>query len=165
MDERLEVIVIPVSDVDRAKEFYGNLGWRLDADRAAGDNFRIVQLTPPGSNRCWRPSRHALDIQVVIDVDVVGGAVAAAGAAAERKGGHQVVIDAAERANRSGRVHDDSAGINDLAELTDDFVVFGENDCGMSEPSQAVHLHTNLQRFFGGLGAIDRQHREQLLDG
>ena len=40
---------IPVSDVDRAKEFYGKLGWRLDADRAAGDNFRIVQLTPPGS--------------------------------------------------------------------------------------------------------------------
>ncbi|MGO9782750.1 MAG: VOC family protein [Streptosporangiaceae bacterium] len=49
MDEKLEVIVIPVSDVDRAKEFYGKLGWRLDADRAAGDNFRIVQLTPPGS--------------------------------------------------------------------------------------------------------------------
>ena len=49
MDEKLEVIVIPVSDVDRAKEFYGSLGWRLDADLAAGDNFRIVQLTPPGS--------------------------------------------------------------------------------------------------------------------
>ena len=46
---KLEVVVIPVSDVDRAKEFYGGLGWRLDADRAAGDNFRIVQLTPPGS--------------------------------------------------------------------------------------------------------------------
>ena len=49
MDEKLEVIVIPVSDVNRAKEFYGSLGWRLDADRAAGDSFRIVQLTPPGS--------------------------------------------------------------------------------------------------------------------
>jgi catechol 2,3-dioxygenase-like lactoylglutathione lyase family enzyme len=49
VDEKLEVVVIPVSDVDRAKEFYGNLGWRLDADRAAGDNFRLVQLTPPGS--------------------------------------------------------------------------------------------------------------------
>ena len=46
---KLEVVVIPVSDVDRAKEFYGGLGWRLDADHAAGDNFRIVQLTPPGS--------------------------------------------------------------------------------------------------------------------
>jgi catechol 2,3-dioxygenase-like lactoylglutathione lyase family enzyme len=49
VDEKLEVIVIPVSDVDRAKEFYGTLGWRLDADVAAGDTFRIVQLTPPGS--------------------------------------------------------------------------------------------------------------------
>ncbi len=45
----LEVIVIPVSDVDRAKEFYGRLGWRLDADLAAGDEFRLVQFTPPGS--------------------------------------------------------------------------------------------------------------------
>jgi catechol 2,3-dioxygenase-like lactoylglutathione lyase family enzyme len=50
VDMKLEVVVIPVSDVDRAKEFYGGLGWRLDADRAAGDNFRIVQLTPPGSD-------------------------------------------------------------------------------------------------------------------
>jgi len=49
VDMKLEVVVIPVSDVDRAKEFYGSLGWRLDADLAAGDNFRIVQLTPPGS--------------------------------------------------------------------------------------------------------------------
>jgi catechol 2,3-dioxygenase-like lactoylglutathione lyase family enzyme len=49
LDMKLEVIVIPVADVDRAKEFYTRLGWRLDADRAAGDNFRIVQLTPPGS--------------------------------------------------------------------------------------------------------------------
>jgi len=48
LDARLEVIVIPVSDVDRAKEFYGRLGWRLDADRA-GDGFRLVQFTPPGS--------------------------------------------------------------------------------------------------------------------
>jgi catechol 2,3-dioxygenase-like lactoylglutathione lyase family enzyme len=45
----LEVIVIPVSDVDRAKEFYGRLGWRLDADRAAGEEFRLIQFTPPGS--------------------------------------------------------------------------------------------------------------------
>jgi catechol 2,3-dioxygenase-like lactoylglutathione lyase family enzyme len=49
VDEKLEVVVIPVADVDRAKEFYGSLGWRLDADIAAGDSFRIVQLTPPGS--------------------------------------------------------------------------------------------------------------------
>jgi catechol 2,3-dioxygenase-like lactoylglutathione lyase family enzyme len=46
---KLEVVVIPVSDVDRAKEFYSRLGWRLDADRAAGNNFRLFQFMPPGS--------------------------------------------------------------------------------------------------------------------
>jgi catechol 2,3-dioxygenase-like lactoylglutathione lyase family enzyme len=45
----LEVVVIPVSDVDRAKRFYGRLGWRLDADFASGDAFRVIQFTPPGS--------------------------------------------------------------------------------------------------------------------
>lgn len=45
----LEAVVIPVSDVDRAKGFYAGLGWRLDADFAPGDDFRIVQFTPPGS--------------------------------------------------------------------------------------------------------------------
>jgi len=49
VDMGLEVIVLPVSDVDRAKEFYVGLGWRLDADIARGDEFRVVQLTPPGS--------------------------------------------------------------------------------------------------------------------
>ena len=49
MDYKLEVVVVPVSDVDRAKEFYTGLGWRLDADFAAGPEFRVVQLTPPGS--------------------------------------------------------------------------------------------------------------------
>ncbi len=47
---RLEVVVLPVSDVDRAKEFYAGLGWRLDADFATGPDFRVVQLTPPGSD-------------------------------------------------------------------------------------------------------------------
>jgi catechol 2,3-dioxygenase-like lactoylglutathione lyase family enzyme len=49
VDMKLEVVVIPVSDVDRAKRFYGNLGWRLDADFAAGDDWRAIQFTPPGS--------------------------------------------------------------------------------------------------------------------
>jgi catechol 2,3-dioxygenase-like lactoylglutathione lyase family enzyme len=49
VDMKLEVVVIPVSDVDRAKRFYGDLGWRLDADFVVGDEFRVVQFTPPGS--------------------------------------------------------------------------------------------------------------------
>jgi catechol 2,3-dioxygenase-like lactoylglutathione lyase family enzyme len=46
---KLEVVVVPVSDVDRAKGFYLGLGWRLDADLAVEDGYRVVQLTPPGS--------------------------------------------------------------------------------------------------------------------
>src|ERR1700748_310834 len=45
----LEIVVIPVSDVDRAKEFYARLGWRLDADYDNGIDFRVIQFTPPGS--------------------------------------------------------------------------------------------------------------------
>jgi catechol 2,3-dioxygenase-like lactoylglutathione lyase family enzyme len=49
VDFKLEVVVIPVADVDRAKNFYEALGWREDADLASGEDFRVVQLTPPGS--------------------------------------------------------------------------------------------------------------------
>src|SRR2546426_12572588 len=49
VDLKLEAVVIPVSDVDRAKEFYGSLGWRLDADFSFDNGFRVVQFTPPGS--------------------------------------------------------------------------------------------------------------------
>jgi len=48
VDQKLEVVIIPVSDVDRAKSFYQKLGWRLDIDLPVGD-WRIVQMTPPGS--------------------------------------------------------------------------------------------------------------------
>ena len=49
IDMKLEAVVISVSDADRAKRFYGGLGWRLDADFVVGDAFRVVQFTPPGS--------------------------------------------------------------------------------------------------------------------
>ena len=49
VDMKLEIVVIPVADVDRAKAFYGKLGWRVDADFDNGKDFRVVQLTPPGS--------------------------------------------------------------------------------------------------------------------
>ena len=48
-DMKLEVVGVPVSDVDRAKAFYQRLGWRLDADIVRGENFRVVQFTPPHS--------------------------------------------------------------------------------------------------------------------
>ena len=50
IDMKLEVVTIPVSDVDRAKSFYENLGWRLDADFELGENVRAVQFTPPHSD-------------------------------------------------------------------------------------------------------------------
>ncbi|BCG02377.1 glyoxalase (plasmid) [Paraburkholderia sp. PGU19] len=50
VDMKLEVVVIPVADVDRAKQFYTQLGWRLDVDLAKGDQFRVVHFTPPGSH-------------------------------------------------------------------------------------------------------------------
>ena len=49
VDMKFELVVIPVSDVDRAKQFYAKLGWRLDADFDNGNDFRVVQFTPPGS--------------------------------------------------------------------------------------------------------------------
>ena len=49
VEMKLEVVVVPVADVDRAKRFYLSMGWRLDADFASGDGWRVVQLTPPGS--------------------------------------------------------------------------------------------------------------------
>ena len=49
VDMKFEIVVIPVSDVDRAKEFYARLGWRLDADYDSGKDFRVIQFTPPGS--------------------------------------------------------------------------------------------------------------------
>src|SRR5438876_10161818 len=48
-DMKFEIVVIPVSDVDRAKQFYTKLGWRLDADYDNGKDFRVIQFTPPGS--------------------------------------------------------------------------------------------------------------------
>src|SRR5712691_4499737 len=49
VDMKFEIVVIPVSDVDGAKEFYGRLGWRLDADFDSGKDYRVIQFTPPGS--------------------------------------------------------------------------------------------------------------------
>ena len=49
VDMKFEIVVIPVSDVDRAKQFYAKLGWRLDADYDSGKDFRVIQFTPPGS--------------------------------------------------------------------------------------------------------------------
>ena len=90
MDWKLEVVVLPVSDVDRAKEFYADrLGFPVDVDHDAGENFRIVQVTPPGS-AC----------------SIVFGRGMGAGAVGETKGTTLVVEDA-----EAALAHLEKAGI------------------------------------------------------
>jgi catechol 2,3-dioxygenase-like lactoylglutathione lyase family enzyme len=84
---KLEIIVIPVSDVDRAKEFYERIGWRCDADRSAGEDFRLVQFTPPGSwcsvhfgkNLVSATPGSAKGFLVVSDIEVARAQLVAAG--------------------------------------------------------------------------------------
>jgi catechol 2,3-dioxygenase-like lactoylglutathione lyase family enzyme len=89
-DVKLEVVVIPVSDVDRAKAFYERLGWRLDADFGDDQGFRIVQFTPPGSDCSIQfgsklttaPLGSATNIYLVVpDVQAARDAIAALGVA------------------------------------------------------------------------------------
>jgi len=76
MDMKLEVVVIPVSDVDKAKAFYEQLGWRLDADFSTDQGFRVVQATPPGS-----------------EAAIIFGSGVAAGEPGSAQGLHLVVKD------------------------------------------------------------------------
>jgi catechol 2,3-dioxygenase-like lactoylglutathione lyase family enzyme len=89
VDMKLEAVVIPVADVDRAKEFYGNLGWRLDADFPFDNGFRIVQFTPRGSGCSVQfgtkvtsaapGSAHGLYL-IVSDIEAARGELIACGA-------------------------------------------------------------------------------------
>jgi catechol 2,3-dioxygenase-like lactoylglutathione lyase family enzyme len=90
VDQRLEAFVIPVSDVDRAKQFYENLGWRLDADFPFSNGFRIVQFTPPGSgcsvqfgtNITSAARGSARDIYLIVsDIEAARGELVARGVA------------------------------------------------------------------------------------
>lgn len=97
MDMKLEVVVIPVGDVDRAKAFYESLGWRLDADVAGADGFRVVQLTPPGSH-----------------CSVIFGSGVSAAAPGSAEGLHLIVSDVEEaRAELAGRGVDVSEVFHD----------------------------------------------------
>ena len=58
MDWKIELIAVPVTDVDRARDFWANLGWHVDHDQTVSEEIRFVQLTPPGS-ACLSPSARA----------------------------------------------------------------------------------------------------------
>jgi catechol 2,3-dioxygenase-like lactoylglutathione lyase family enzyme len=88
-DLKLEAVVIPVSDVDRAKNFYGSLGWRLDADFGSDNGFRVVQFTPPGSGCSVQFGANVTSAEpgsaqglylVVSDIDAARDGLAALGA-------------------------------------------------------------------------------------
>jgi catechol 2,3-dioxygenase-like lactoylglutathione lyase family enzyme len=87
IDMKLEVVIIPVSDVDRAKEFYERIGWRLNIDRSAGEDFRLVQFTPPGSccsvhfgkNVTSAAPGSAKAFLVVVDIEAARDRLVAAG--------------------------------------------------------------------------------------
>ncbi|MFF8402659.1 VOC family protein [Streptomyces sp. NPDC015684] len=97
MDMKLEVVVIPVADVDRSKDFYAGLGWRLDADVSGDGGFRVVQVTPPGSG-----------------CSVIFGSEVSAAAPGSVEGLHLVVADVeAARAELAGKGVDVSEVFHD----------------------------------------------------
>jgi predicted enzyme related to lactoylglutathione lyase len=113
MDLRFEVAVIPVSDVDRAKAFYEKLGWRLDADATAGDSFRIVQFTPPGSecsvqfgtNMTSAAAGSAQGLYLVVsDIEAVRDQLVARGAKVSEVFHEGTLGDRFQAAGASGRV-------------------------------------------------------------
>ena len=121
VDMKLEVVVIPVSDVERAKGFYGNLGWRLDADFAAGDGWRVVQLTPPGSG-----------------CSVIFGRNVTAAAPGSARGLYLVVSDIeaarAELLRRGVRVSEVFHGADDAYTGADEPYLFGSSRVGGPDP-------------------------------
>ena len=113
MDLRFEVAVIPVSEVDRAKAFYEKLGWRLDADATAGDSFRIVQFTPPGSecsvqfgtNMTSAAAGSAQGLYLVVsDIEAVRDQLVARGAKVSEVFHEGTLGDRFQAAGASGRV-------------------------------------------------------------
>jgi predicted enzyme related to lactoylglutathione lyase len=112
LDMKLEIVVLPVSDVERAKQFYGGLGWRLDADFAFPDGFRVIQFTPPGSG-----------------ASVIFGTNVTAAAPGSAKGLYLIVsdIEAArkELLSRGAKVSEVFHGGSDVHAGTDEPHLFG----------------------------------------
>jgi catechol 2,3-dioxygenase-like lactoylglutathione lyase family enzyme len=127
LDMKLEVIVIPVADVDRAKQFYGGLGWRLDADFAFDDGFRVIQFTPPGSG-----------------ASVIFGANVTAAAPGSARGLYLIVsdIEAArkELLSRGVKVSESFHGSGDVHAGADEPYLFGSVRVGGPDPGRRSYL-------------------------
>jgi catechol 2,3-dioxygenase-like lactoylglutathione lyase family enzyme len=126
-DMRLEVIVIPVSNVDRARQFYGDLGWRLDADFAFDDGFRVIQFTPPGSG-----------------ASVIFGTNVTAAAPGSARGLYLIVsdIEAArkELLSRGVKVSELFHGGGDVHAGADEPYLFGSIRVGGPDPGRRSYL-------------------------
>ena len=124
---KLEVIVIPVADVDRAKQFYDGLGWRLDADFAFDDGFRVIQFTPPGSQ-----------------ASVIFGTNVTAAAPGSAKGLYLVVsdIEAArkELLSRGVKLSEAFQGGGDVHFGADEPHLFGSVRIGGPDPGRRSYL-------------------------
>jgi catechol 2,3-dioxygenase-like lactoylglutathione lyase family enzyme len=131
-DMKLEIVVIPVSDPDRAKEFYAKLGWRLDADFASGDEYRVMQFTPPGSG-----------------CSVIFGKNVTAAAPGSAQGLYLIVSDVeAARADLRGRgveVSDAFHGGDDVYSGKDDPYLFGR--IRVSGPDQGRRSYRSFASF------------------
>src|SRR5258706_10267724 len=121
VDMKFEIVVIPVSDVDRAKRFYDSLGWRLDADFAAGDDWRVIQFTPPGSG-----------------ASVIFGRNVTAAAPGSAQGLYLIVSDIeAARNDLRGRGVEISEGFHDAGDVhagTDEPYLFGRRRIRGADP-------------------------------
>jgi catechol 2,3-dioxygenase-like lactoylglutathione lyase family enzyme len=123
---KLEVIVIPVSDVDRAKEFYESLGWRLDADFAGTDDYRVIQFTPPGSG-----------------CSVIFGKNVTAAAPGSAKGLYLIVSDVEaarkELFNRGIKVSEAFHAVGDVHTGNDEPYLFGRQRVGGLDPARGSY--------------------------
>ena len=126
-DMKLEVIVIPVADVDRAKQFYDGLGWRLDADFGFDDGFRVIQFTPPGSG-----------------ASVIFGTNVTAAAPGSARGLYLVVSDIEvarkELLSRGVKVSEPFHGGGDVHFGTDEPHLFGNVRIGGLDPERRSYL-------------------------
>jgi catechol 2,3-dioxygenase-like lactoylglutathione lyase family enzyme len=126
VDMKLEVVVIPVSDVDRAKEFYERLGWRLDADFAGPDDYRVIQFTPPGS-----PS------------SVIFGKNVTAAAPGSARGLYLIVSDIKaardERVGRGAEVSEVFHAAGDVHTGTDEPYLFGRRRIAGPDPERGSY--------------------------
>jgi len=144
VDMKFEIVVIPVSDLDRAKEFYSSLGWRLDADFDSGKEFRVLQFTPPGSG-----------------CSIIFGKNVTAAAPGSAQGLYLIVADiedARENLLRRGvKVSEVFHGVSDVYAGPDEPFLFGRNRSTVLIPRMVATAHLLRLRIRTGTAGCSRK--------